>query len=345
MRRPGQTEAQWRAELGAACRSRPSTFRFTSSPSSRTRSSNAFGRRASWRCPTRTSAAPCSTRRRRSPRSTACRPTSRPTTRAPARKPAQSRLLALWRICRRRPRRAWPHRRAGERRRAQANEKHPEMWLAQVEIEGHGLVEDDPLSLEEQSDEFLLMGLRLREGVDPPLRGDQRAPAQPRPDRPARRRRLREEEGVCGLRRWGAAAGHDRRRSRGLSGAGEAASGARRRGGSDSRSRRLAEEAARLFRCSGRGGNSASASLPNERDVILRLRDLGFQPPEPAATDGIASDVIPAQSGPDWRPMRLCVEFPLSRDEQVSIIDFVLKPRPLAISRRETPRPGRPASP
>jgi oxygen-independent coproporphyrinogen-3 oxidase len=51
-------------------------------------------------------------------------------------------------------------------RRAQANEKHPEMWLAQVEIEGHGLVTDDPLTKEEQSDEYLLMGLRLREGVD-----------------------------------------------------------------------------------------------------------------------------------------------------------------------------------
>lgn len=54
----------------------------------------------------------------------------------------------------------------GGKRRAQANEKHPEMWLAQVEIEGHGLIADDPLSREEQSDEFLLMGLRLREGID-----------------------------------------------------------------------------------------------------------------------------------------------------------------------------------
>jgi oxygen-independent coproporphyrinogen-3 oxidase len=54
----------------------------------------------------------------------------------------------------------------GRGRRAQATEKHPEMWLAQVEIEGHGLVADDPLTQEEQSDEYLLMGLRLREGVD-----------------------------------------------------------------------------------------------------------------------------------------------------------------------------------
>jgi oxygen-independent coproporphyrinogen-3 oxidase len=51
-------------------------------------------------------------------------------------------------------------------RRAQATERHPEMWLAQVESEGHGLIENAPLSAEEQGDEFLLMGLRLREGVD-----------------------------------------------------------------------------------------------------------------------------------------------------------------------------------
>ena len=51
-------------------------------------------------------------------------------------------------------------------RRAQAAEKHPEMWLTQVETEGHGLVENTLLSAEEQGDEYLLMGLRLREGVD-----------------------------------------------------------------------------------------------------------------------------------------------------------------------------------
>ena len=54
----------------------------------------------------------------------------------------------------------------GAARRAQATEKHPEMWLAQVESEGHGLIENGALTREEQSDEFLLMGLRLREGID-----------------------------------------------------------------------------------------------------------------------------------------------------------------------------------
>ncbi len=52
-------------------------------------------------------------------------------------------------------------------RRAQATEQHPEMWLTCVETEGHGLVEDEALSIEEQGDEFLLMGLRLAEGIDP----------------------------------------------------------------------------------------------------------------------------------------------------------------------------------
>jgi putative oxygen-independent coproporphyrinogen III oxidase len=50
---------------------------------------------------------------------------------------------------------------------AQETERHPEMWLTQVETEGHGLVDSVALSREEQGDEFLLMGLRLSEGVDP----------------------------------------------------------------------------------------------------------------------------------------------------------------------------------
>lgn len=52
-------------------------------------------------------------------------------------------------------------------RRAQATERHPEMWLTVVETEGHALVEDESLTLEEQGDEFLLMGLRLAEGIEP----------------------------------------------------------------------------------------------------------------------------------------------------------------------------------
>ena len=52
-------------------------------------------------------------------------------------------------------------------RRAQSTERHPEMWLTVVEGEGHGIVADEGLSAEEQGDEFLLMGLRLGEGIDP----------------------------------------------------------------------------------------------------------------------------------------------------------------------------------
>jgi oxygen-independent coproporphyrinogen-3 oxidase len=52
-------------------------------------------------------------------------------------------------------------------RRAQATERHPEMWLTVVETDGHALVEDEMLSSEEQGDEFLLMGLRLSEGIEP----------------------------------------------------------------------------------------------------------------------------------------------------------------------------------
>jgi oxygen-independent coproporphyrinogen-3 oxidase len=50
---------------------------------------------------------------------------------------------------------------------ATATEKRPEEWLALVEARGHGLITDEPLTREEAADEFLLMGLRLAEGVDP----------------------------------------------------------------------------------------------------------------------------------------------------------------------------------
>ena len=50
---------------------------------------------------------------------------------------------------------------------ATATEKRPEAWLAHVEGKGHGLVTDDALTREEMADEFLLMGLRLAEGIDP----------------------------------------------------------------------------------------------------------------------------------------------------------------------------------
>jgi oxygen-independent coproporphyrinogen-3 oxidase len=53
------------------------------------------------------------------------------------------------------------------RRIATATEKRPESWLMRVESLGHGLVVDEALTREERADEYLLMGLRLAEGIDP----------------------------------------------------------------------------------------------------------------------------------------------------------------------------------
>jgi putative oxygen-independent coproporphyrinogen III oxidase len=52
-------------------------------------------------------------------------------------------------------------------RRAISTEKRPEAWLLRIETNGHGVVSDDVLTRTEQADEFLLMGLRLAEGIDP----------------------------------------------------------------------------------------------------------------------------------------------------------------------------------
>ena len=52
-------------------------------------------------------------------------------------------------------------------RHAIATEKRPEAWVMRVEANGSGVVTDDLLNSEEQADEFLLMGLRLAEGIDP----------------------------------------------------------------------------------------------------------------------------------------------------------------------------------
>ncbi len=49
---------------------------------------------------------------------------------------------------------------------ATATERNPERWLTLVEAHGHGMVERETLDRDEQSDELLLMGLRLREGID-----------------------------------------------------------------------------------------------------------------------------------------------------------------------------------
>ena len=53
------------------------------------------------------------------------------------------------------------------KRHATVTEKRPEAWLMRVEESGQGMVTDDILLPEERADEFLLMGLRLAEGIDP----------------------------------------------------------------------------------------------------------------------------------------------------------------------------------
>jgi len=54
----------------------------------------------------------------------------------------------------------------GGTKRALSMLKSPEDWLAQVKTAGHGLSSEEPLSAQEVADEYLLMALRLAEGMD-----------------------------------------------------------------------------------------------------------------------------------------------------------------------------------
>ena len=55
---------------------------------------------------------------------------------------------------------------AGENRRAISMERHPETWRRKVEMDGHGSVEDQIVPPADQASEYLLMGLRISEGID-----------------------------------------------------------------------------------------------------------------------------------------------------------------------------------
>jgi len=77
-------------------------------------------------------------------------------------------------------------------RHATATEKRPEAWLMRVEASGHGVTTDELLNSEERADEFLLMGLRLAEGIDP----DRYAALAGRPLDPKRIALLREEGAI-----------------------------------------------------------------------------------------------------------------------------------------------------
>lgn len=54
-----------------------------------------------------------------------------------------------------------------EGRMALSTERSPEGWLELVERDGNGIIERECLDANAQADEFLLMGLRLVEGIDP----------------------------------------------------------------------------------------------------------------------------------------------------------------------------------
>jgi putative oxygen-independent coproporphyrinogen III oxidase len=55
----------------------------------------------------------------------------------------------------------------GGLRYATETDKRPESWLMRVEARGTGMTVDDKLTPGETADEYLLMGLRLAEGIDP----------------------------------------------------------------------------------------------------------------------------------------------------------------------------------
>ena len=55
----------------------------------------------------------------------------------------------------------------GDKRYATETDKRPESWLMRVEGCGTGMTVDDKLTAGETADEYLLMGLRLTEGIDP----------------------------------------------------------------------------------------------------------------------------------------------------------------------------------
>jgi putative oxygen-independent coproporphyrinogen III oxidase len=54
----------------------------------------------------------------------------------------------------------------GGHRHVTFTERTPEIWLNLVEAKGHGVIGGEVLTREQEADEFLLMGLRLAEGID-----------------------------------------------------------------------------------------------------------------------------------------------------------------------------------
>jgi len=55
---------------------------------------------------------------------------------------------------------------AGENSRAIMAEKHPETWRSLVNAHGNGIIADITVAPHDQASEYLLMGLRITEGID-----------------------------------------------------------------------------------------------------------------------------------------------------------------------------------
>jgi len=54
----------------------------------------------------------------------------------------------------------------GSDRFALATERHPETWRARVLADGHGVIEETRIEVADQAAEYLLMGLRIADGID-----------------------------------------------------------------------------------------------------------------------------------------------------------------------------------
>ena len=54
----------------------------------------------------------------------------------------------------------------GENRRALIAERHPETWRELLRTQGHGMVSDSVVPPVDQASEYLLMGMRIAEGID-----------------------------------------------------------------------------------------------------------------------------------------------------------------------------------
>ena len=161
---PGDDEAEWSATLDRALAlgtEHLSLYQLTIEPGTRFATMVAqarlrAARRRHRRGPVRADAGTA-------PPPPACPPTKSPTTPAPARRAATTSPTGATAIM---PGSAPAPMAAGSGMRTVRHKK-PENFLAAVARNGHGLVEEEPLTPTEGAQEALVMGLRLAEGIDP----------------------------------------------------------------------------------------------------------------------------------------------------------------------------------